>query len=436
MLPPDTAVVDLLIYAHNRPKAGTPGEWVGEQRLVGFVVRRDRPVQRVDLGLFQPIAEAVNVWRQDFGRTAAQQSAGGNLVKRLLWDKLEEHLAGATTVLISPDGALAQFPFAALPGKEPGKFLIEERAVGVIPVPQLLALILDQTDQPAKPSLLLVGDVDFNAAPGSPQLTGMNRSAPGDVRRKWAQLKATKDEASAIKKSFESRFAVTDVTELVGRASTEDAVRTNASQHRYLHFATHGFFAPAQLRSALSATSDPHFEATRSFSPLNLTGLNPGLLSGLVLSGANQRIVPGQDDGILTALEVADLDLNRVELATLSACETGLGEVAGGEGLLSLQRAFQVAGARTVVAGLWKVPDRATQELMTRFYENLWRKNMSKLEAMRQAQLWMLREASKDPETLRGLVRGVEFFEERPPRPHEKLPPYFWSAFVVSGDWR
>ena len=127
-----------------------------------------------------------------------------------------------------------------------------------------------------------------------------------------------------------------------------------------------------------------------------VTGWHPGLLSGLVLAGANQPTEPDRDDGILTAIEVASLDLTNVDLAVLSACETGLGEVAGGEGILGLQRAFQTAGARSVVAGLWKVPDRATQMLMTRFYENLWDKKMSKLEALRQAQIWMLREVPKD----------------------------------------
>ena len=117
-----------------------------------------------------------------------------------------------------------------------------------------------------------------------------------------------------------------------------------------------------------------------------MSGFHPGLLSGLVLAGANQPATAEREDGILTALEVSEMDLSRVQLATLSACETGLGETAGGEGMLGLQRAFQTAGAKTVIASLWKVPDRATQALMSRFHENLWQKKMSKLESLREAQ--------------------------------------------------
>src|SRR5207249_10438972 len=102
-----------------------------------------------------------------------------------------------------------------------------------------------------------------------------------------------------------------------------------------------------------------------------IVGHHPGLLSGLVLAGANKPAADG-DDGVLTALEVAELDLSKVELAVLSACETGLGEVAGGEGVLGLQRAFQVAGARSTVTSLWQVDDDATRQLMERFYAGLW----------------------------------------------------------------
>ncbi len=134
------------------------------------------------------------------------------------------------------------------------------------------------------------------------------------------------------------------------------------------------------------------------------------------------------DDGILTALEVAQLNLADVELATLSACETGLGETAGGEGLLGLQRAFQTAGARSVVASLWKLGDEAARQLMIDFYDNLWTKKMSKAEALRQAQLTMLRD---------GIKRGIKRVDrEQDADADDRLGPAYWAAFELSGDWR
>ncbi|HZZ26893.1 MAG TPA: CHAT domain-containing protein [Pirellulales bacterium] len=161
---------------------------------------------------------------------------------------------------------------------------------------------------------------------------------------------------------------------------------------------------------------------------LDVAGYHPDVLSGLALAGANQQAEPGQDDGILTALAVEELDLSHVQLATLSACETGLGQTAGGEGVLGLQRAFQLAGARSTVAMLWKIPDKASQLLMTDFYENLWDKDQhfSKLEALRQAQLKMLREGAK---------RGVELPDDK--TAHDgRMSPLYWAAFELSGDWR
>jgi len=155
--------------------------------------------------------------------------------------------------------------------------------------------------------------------------------------------------------------------------------------------------------------------------------VHPGLLSGLAFAGVNHDPDDKKEDGIVTALDITGLDLRKVDTVVLSACETGLGEVAGGEGLLGLQRAFEVAGAKTCVASLWKVPDAATARLMQRFYENLWEKKLGKLEALREAQLWMLRDE--------GARSGLKF-DEKETKASEPMPPFYWAAFVLSGDWR
>jgi len=196
--------------------------------------------------------------------------------------------------------------------------------------------------------------------------------------------------------------------------------------------ATHGFFLPEperEQKQGLAPGQLHSLEAMLSYRDLVVS--NPALRSGLVFAGANYGAV-GQGDAFLTALEASELDLSQVNLAVLSACETGLGKVEGGEGVLGLQRAFQLAGARTAVTSLWKVPDKATQALMTRFHRNLWEKRMGKLEALREAQLWLLREAPTQPELLRGGLERPDLqpWEGAPIRPH------YWAAFVLSGDWR
>jgi CHAT domain-containing protein len=388
----------------------------------------------VDLGPAKAVQEAIERWLPALRRhyRAEGDAQLGAEVRKLVWDKLKGHLIGAKVVLVSPDGALSRVPFAALPGSKEGSYLLEEVALAVVPAPQLLPeLLAPRPDEGGiEPSLLLVGDVSYDAAGGA--AVADSRSAPrAGTLFSLGPLAETRVEITTLRDSFEERFPGGRVQMLRKTQATEEAVRKQAPKHRYLHLATHGFFAPKELRSALSAASrGAEGEAGNLFSRKDVAGFHPGLLSGLALAGANRPAEPDKDDGILTALEVESLDLSGVELATLSACETGLGESAGGEGLLGLQRAFQVAGARSVVAGLWQVDDKATRDLMIRFYENLWNKKLPKLEALRQAQLWMLKEGAKRGSVLAG-AQG-----ERPAEEAGRLPPYYWAAFVLSGDWR
>ena len=453
-LPPATALIDILEYTHVTPPCQGKGKMAGERRVLAFVVRPDRPIVRVDLGPAAAITTAVDRWRAAFvdDRPAPRISSADPAVElhRLVWQPLERSLQGARAVLVSPDGALARFPLAALPGRSPGSFLIEELPIALVPVPQLLAASARASDRPGSPpSLLLVGDIDFCGLPRTPGPAGAglagHLASRGGRLMQFPSLPGTTRELTAVRTTFQGTNPAGVVDEVRGAAATEAAVRSQAPGKRYLHLATHSFFAPPELRSALNRPAlmvetpgGPELapgRAGRFSSRDTIMGFHPGLLSGLALAGANgnpDRAAENRplDDGILTAMEVAELDLRHTDLVVLSACETGLGRAAGGEGLLGLQRAFQVAGARTVVASLWKVDDQATQQLMADFYDQLWQRHLTPIEALRQAQLHVLNGC-----VVTGPARGVGAPEPEPAGSNRaRAHPRLWAAWVVSGD--
>jgi CHAT domain-containing protein len=436
----DMALVDLLEYSQLVPPTEQGTHAAPVLKLAAFVVRSNTPVNWIDLGPVEPIATAIESWRRRLGPgMRTDEQAGSAELKRLVWEKLQPQLAGAKTVLLSPDGVTAQFPWPALPGRQPGTYLIEDVGIAVVPIPRLLPEILAVEKTPVapdnketdNPSLLLLGDVDFDSGPGKATSHLLADAAPRDARsgtaRHWPPLPATRTEMAAIADSFEEQYPEARLIKLRGNKASKDSVVARLGGCRYVHLATHGFFAPESPTSSDGELRAADAGDNELVSRQDIAGYQPGLLSGLVLAGANQPVAEGNDDGILTALEVSQLDLSHVELATLSACETGLGQSAGGEGLLGLQRAFQISGAKSVVATLWTVSDDASRALMVDFYDNLWKRKMSKLEALRQAQLKMLREGIQ-----RGVVR-----EDLPTRDkNRRVPPFYWAPFVLSGDWR
>ena len=161
------------------------------------------------------------------------------------------------------------------------------------------------------------------------------------------------------------------------------------------------------------------FKGHQSSSGEKIRLLDTGLSAGIVSD--QPPTTTFQTSGVLTATQIAELDLRNVELVVLSACETGLGDLSGGEGVLGLQRAFQFAGARSTVSTLWGVDDRVTGELMKRMYSNRLEKNLSSAEAVREAR-WVLNNGDK-----------VGVFDE-PQRPTKRTPPMFWAAFTLAGD--
>jgi tetratricopeptide (TPR) repeat protein/CHAT domain-containing protein len=463
ILPERAALVDFLEYEHSSPPHSSKGPLTTERRLVAFVVRKGRPIERIEFGPVQPLAIAAEDWRRAIlrggggeepvaGGTVPQHQHPQHTLQKLLWNTLQSSLKGADTVLISPDGALNQIPLAALPGRKAGSYLLEEYNLAVVPVPQLLPLLLRTpttnresaaaaAEGSGDQSLLIVGDVSYGGSPGksNKDLLADSRSTQRGQRAgslQFAELPGSVTELATIEESFEQSFPKGKLHSLRRDKATESAFRAEAPACRWLHLATHGFFAPPNLASALAP--QPKGNDPGEFARQGVSGSHPGLLSGVALSGANTRVAAGQDDGILTAVEVTGLDLERTELVVLSACETGLGHTAGGEGVLGLQRAFQIAGAKNVVASLWKVDDQATAALMRLFYHKLWADKKSPTVALREAQLWILNNPDQIP-TL-ATVRGAKFDHivqlpqgGKRPEVNKRSSPYFWAGFAVSG---
>jgi CHAT domain-containing protein len=202
----------------------------------------------------------------------------------------------------------------------------------------------------------------------------------------------------------------------VGREASEAAFKRHAPGSLVLHLAVHGFFlggAPTGDRETRGITAMTPVEETRP-APQDE---DPMLLAGLAFAGANQRgdAGPADEDGILTAAEIAGLDLGGVEWAVLSACDTGTGEIRTGEGVLGLRRAFEVAGARTLVTSLWPVKDDMARLWMRALYEARLQQRMDTAQAVHTANQAALR-----------------WCRDKGQPAH----PFLWAGFVAAGDWR
>jgi CHAT domain-containing protein len=209
-----------------------------------------------------------------------------------------------------------------------------------------------------------------------------------------------------------------EATVLTGARATERAFKERAPGSRVLHLATHGFFLPADCDVPNPGTrAVGGLAGGRQRPAVTPSALNaPLLLSGLALAGANRHAARNrEDDGILTAEEVATLNLETVEWAVLSACDTGRGEIQDGEGVFGLRRAFQAAGVHTVIMSLWSVEDEATRMWMKSLYDARLRQGMDTANAVRQASLSMLQARRASGATTH---------------------PFYWAAFVAAGDWR
>jgi CHAT domain-containing protein/Flp pilus assembly protein TadD len=394
---------------------------------------------------------ALRNYRQNAGLQRVSTNEVNATFYDVFWKPLQPALAGAKRIYLSPDGALNQISFAAVPDSD-GKLLIERYDLRIVNSTKDL---LREKRAASTNSAVLIGNPVFDLAPSKQREAelALQKNTPTTATA-GASATATPSDPSASTSATASASASTPASAnalapLIGvrgglsrdfrggalealpatqielqsidsllekqnwrvqlfteQNALKDSVK-RVQRPRVLHIATHGFFEPDQdvnLSDRAGSNSTP-------------AGLeDPMLRSGLFFAGANRTLAgeptpPGLDDGILTAYEATGLNLQGTELVVLSACETGLGEVSAGEGVFGLRRALQVAGADSVLLSMWSVPDKETQELMTLFYSN-WLSGKDKPTALRDAQL-----------ELRKTVTAR----------YGKDSPFYWGAFVLVG---
>jgi CHAT domain-containing protein/tetratricopeptide (TPR) repeat protein len=455
-LPAGVALVEFVrfdVFDFKAVPARGEARWQPARYLV-FVLPAGEPdaVHMIDLGpadeidrliadfragiLRQGAASSRNMVRADPGPAPSLVHQLGLPLRQSVFDPLAPALGPCRRLLLSPDGGLTRLPFELLPVRE-GSLLLDDYHISyVVSGRDVIRFAAPSTRPGAEP--LVIADPDFDlalqtAATQSTRRVGFwsrlfRRSPPAATACPPPAPASRPEKEGRLSRDF-SRSAfhfarlpgtraegqrVADllgVTPWLDGAALEGPFKDRCRSPRILHLATHGFFLqdrphdPNQERLGL-ANFDA--EAGRLLGP---PPEDPLLRAGLVLAGANTWLRGGAlpdeaEDGLLTAEDVSGLDLLGTELVVLSACETGLGEVRIGEGVFGLQRAFILAGAKTLVMSLWCVPDEATRELMEDFYGRLLAGEPS-ADALHAAQQTLRR---KYPE------------------------PYFWGAFVCLGN--
>jgi CHAT domain-containing protein/tetratricopeptide (TPR) repeat protein len=437
-LRPGEVLVELVQYRGYDFTATNPGQSWQPARYAAVLLWRaatepaEPRIRFVPLGAAQPIDQTIHAWRVAVQGGAVAVPLDEDL-RRRVWEPLAQALpAEAQRLFVVPDGELALLPFEAIRLAD-GRYLIEHLRLSYLSNGRDLRPRTFPRETSRTAVILADPDYDAVGAPAQrdPQQTGPSvppaaaaalRSRDWTGARRFQSLPGFAREASAVTQLLQGQAGWT--LQSYQREQASEETLSCVARPRLLYLITHGFFLADQERRLGPAGRGRDIELV-DLSPsawrLPAPGVDPRLGSGVALAGANrwqERAARGLSDGLLTALEVENLDLWGTELVVLSACETGLGAIKVGEGVLGLRRAFEQAGAQTVLASLWKVPDTETETLMGQFFQR-WLKGAPKAEAWRQAQLALIRQLRADPDPA---LRAA--------------PPLYWAGFVCHGQSR
>ncbi|MBK6729719.1 MAG: CHAT domain-containing protein [Bacteroidetes bacterium] len=287
----------------------------------------------------------------------------GDKLYALLWKPMEIYLQQSTTIYYSAAGIINQIAMHALPINKNtcvfNKYLL-----------LLQTNVGDRITESTKPfsSVLLAGGINYESATLVDDDAYLALAETDtDISRgdTWKALPGTLTEVQEIAADAKENNLATKIYK--GSSATEKNIKDAAGNYDVIHIATHGYFF-ADADTSVTDLNTPGYSYRHSKNPL--------MRSGIILAGGNNTWINGvtdstQEDGILTAYEISNLNLLNTQLVVLSACETGLGDVQGTEGVYGLQRAFRMAGAKQLLVSLWKIPDQYTAEFMQLFYTAL-----------------------------------------------------------------
>ncbi len=292
----------------------------------------------------------------------------GEKLFHLLWSPLEQYVKDAKTIYLSPTGILHQIAFNAIPVNAT-QTLLDKYNISIV---SSTGDILNKHEDKSLNNFFLAGGIDYGS------------DAIGGTYAPWNLLPGTLSEIRQIESQLKTNNK--NVTLVSNSTATENYIKNLAApSYQVLHLATHGYFYDEVADENVSIKQNK-FSSTK----------NPMLRSGLIFADANNYWYDtnaNNNDGTLTAYEISNMNLFGVSLVVLSACETGLGDIRGSEGVYGLQRAFKMAGAEQLILSLWKVPDAYTSELMDKFYGFLLDGNSPEV-SLKKAQLYMKKKSS------------------------------------------
>jgi CHAT domain-containing protein len=344
-----------------------------------------------------------------------------NALYPIIWQPIEAHLNGATDIYIAPSGLLHTVSFAGI--KKGNRYLCEDYMIhNLLSTKDVIRLKTMESNSNASNHAVLFGGSDYSLSmkdlnlllthQETSGLTNLTRSMLDymDPTRGqgFSYLPGSQREVQTIEQLLSGNdwkaMLYTDInaTETVFKSVSAKA---DSPSPRLIHISTHGFFMP--LPENRYDENDFLMTGESKWSIYRLSD-NPLMRTGLAFTGGNHvwrggEVESGVDDGILTAYEISNMNLSNTELVVLSACNTGLGDINGSEGVFGLQRAFRLAGVQTMIVSLWEVPDKETVELMSEFY-SLWTQGLDKKKAFTRAQLKMRHLYPDYPEKWAGFI--------------------------------